>query len=337
MNGSLIHRTLNGKKCSEIPFWFMRQAGRYLPEYREVRAKAGGFLNLCYTPELAAEVTLQPVRRFDVSAAIIFSDILVIPHAMGVDVRFETGEGPRLSVTRDIASIQKLQCDLNRLNPVSDALKVTRRELSKDKSLIGFCGAPWTVACYMVEGGSSRDYEGVRLFALSEEKAFSLLIDKIVESSVNYLSMQVKSGADIIQIFDSWAGVLSENEFEKWVIMPTKKIVTQLKSLHPEVPVIGFPRGAGVKYKNYAENTGIDAVSVDVMTPMAWAKDTLHKTLQGNLDPILLMKDKQEVVKETRAIINLMKDKSFIFNLGHGVLQHTPIENIEAVCEEIKK
>jgi len=316
----------------------MRQAGRYLPEYKEVRAKAGNFLNLCYNPEMAAQVTLQPVERFDVSAAIIFSDILVIPHAMGMDLRFEVGEGPKLTPVRDYRSIDALSVDIERqLSPVAEAIKKVKSKLDNKKSLIGFCGAPWTVACYMVEGGSSKDYELVRKFALKEQQAFSLLIDKIIDTSVKYLSMQVNAGADVIQVFDSWAGVLSEAEYKQFVIEPAKKLVKNFKAIHPDIPVIGFPRGSGAKYKNYADETGVDAISIDVQTPMNWAKENIEKTLQGNLDPVLLAGDKNAAVNETKRILKIMDGKPFIFNLGHGILQSTPIENVTAVCNAIKE
>lgn len=337
MFSKLMHHAINNENIQHFPFWFMRQAGRYLPEYRELRAKAGGFLNMCYNPDMASEITLQPIRRFGLSAAIIFSDILVIPNAMGIDVQFEQGEGPKLSVTRDYKSAQLLNTDIEQhLKPVSEAIEKTRRNLDKEKSLIGFCGAPWTVACYMVEGKGSRDYEDVRKFAIHEEKTFSLIIEKIIESSVSYLSMQVKSGADIIQIFDSWAGVLSENEYKKWVIEPTARLVSQFKKIHPGVPVIGFPRGSGTKYKQYSEQVGVDVISIDVQTPLKWAANTLNKPIQGNLDPVLLACDKDAAVAQTKEIIEIMQGRAFIFNLGHGILQHTPVENVHAVCEAIR-
>lgn len=292
---------------------------------------------MCYNPDMASEITLQPIRRFDMSAAIIFSDILVIPHAMGVNVHFEQGEGPKLSVTHDYESAKLLNTNIEQhLKPVFETIQKTRENLDKEKSLIGFCGAPWTVACYMVEGSGSRDYESVRKFAVQEEKTFSLIIDKIIQSSVTYLSIQVKSGVDIIQIFDSWAGVLSETEFKKWVIEPTKKLVTEFKKLHPSVPVIGFPRGAGPKYKEYSEDVDVDVVSIDVQTPLIWARNTILKPIQGNLDPVLLACDKNAAVEQTKRIMEIMQGKPFIFNLGHGILQQTPVENVQAVCDAIK-
>lgn len=337
MLDTLMHRAIQHGTIPHFPFWLMRQAGRYLPEYRAVREKAGGFLNMCYNPDLASEVTLQPIRRFDMSAAIIFSDILVIPHAMGVNVKFEQGEGPKLQKTLEYDAAKALNTDIAKhIEPVCEALRKTRQNLDKSKSLIGFCGAPWTVASYMVEGGGSRDYEDVRGFARREEKTFALIIDKIVESSIFYLSSQVRAGADIIQIFDSWAGVLSEDEYRKWVIAPTQKLVKGFKALHPDVPVIGFPRGSGVKYQEFAEQVPVDVIGIDVQTPLKWALNAIRKPLQGNLDPILLMHDKNASVEQTKRILDEMKGRAFIFNLGHGILQHTPIENVEAICETIK-
>jgi len=329
MIDSLIQSSLKGEKKERIPFWFMRQAGRYLPEYRELRAKAGSFLKLCYNPDWAAEVTIQPIRRFDMDAAILFSDILVIPQAMGQELTFVEGEGPKLGKL----DINFLHTDVTKhLSPIAETVKKVRSELAKDKSLIGFCGSPWTVACYMVESGGSRDYEKVRKFALQEKESFSLLIDKIIESSVTYLSMQIVAGADVIQIFDSWAGIVSDDEYASWVIEPTKKLVTQLKKIHSDIPVIGFPRGSGMRLKNYAEQTDVQAVGVDLFTPMDWAKESIKIPLQGNLDPLLLAYDKKGAIEKTKSILETMKDRPFIFNLGHGIIPSTPIENVEAVC-----
>jgi uroporphyrinogen decarboxylase len=329
MIDSLIQSALKGEKKQRVPFWFMRQAGRYLPEYRELRAKAGSFLKLCYNPDWAAEVTIQPIRRFNMDAAILFSDILVIPHAMGQELTFVEGEGPKLGKLE----INSLHTDITKhLSPIAETVKKVRSELAKDKSLIGFCGSPWTVACYMVEGGGSRDYEKVRKFALQEKEKISLLIDKIIESSVTYLSMQIVAGADVIQVFDSWAGIVSEDEYENWIIKPTKKLIEQLKKLHPDISIIGFPRGSGMRLKDYAEKTGAQAVGVDLFTPIAWAKEHIHIPLQGNLDPLLLAYDKNAAIEKTKSILDAMQDRPFIFNLGHGIVPSTPIENVEAVC-----
>lgn len=333
-----MHNAIAGQKPEHPPFWFMRQAGRYLPEYREIRAMLPHFLDLCYHPQLAAQVTLQPVKRFDMDAAIIFSDILVIPDAMGVGVSFEAGEGPKLQVTRDEQSALRLNTSIaEKLEPVMEAIRIVRAQLSPEKSLIGFCGAPWTVACYMVAGKSERDYESVRVFALADEKTFSIIIDKLIEASVQYLSLQVKAGADIIQIFDSWAGVLPETEYRKWVITPAIRLISQFKKLHPDIPVIAFPRGSGIKYPDYALAVPADVIGIDVQTPLEKARTLLKKPLQGNLDPVILAYDKCKAIDETRRILDAMQDHPFIFNLGHGILPATPLENVEAVCKAMKE
>ncbi len=316
----------------------MRQAGRYLPEYRELRARVKNFLTLCYTPDMAAEVTLQPIRRFGMDAAIVFSDILVIPHAMGCDVTFQEGEGPRMTPVTDEKTIKDLRSDvLGHLAPVADTLMLVRRELPSGTSLIGFCGAPWTVACYMVEGKGSRDFEKVRRFARTSPELFSQIIEKIVRTSIAYLAMQVKAGADAVQIFDSWAGVLSPDEYARWVIAPTKAIVEGLKALHPEVPIIGFAKGSGVLNLQYAKHSGVDAIGIDVQTPMGWAKEHIALAVQGNLDPIVFATDKAQAVKQTKEILKTMQGKPFIFNLGHGVIPSTPVDNVQAVCDAIRE
>ncbi len=340
MSGSLLHQTLRGKTVKRRPFWFMRQAGRYLPEYRAIREKTKDFLSLCYTPELASEITLQPIRRFDMDAAIIFSDILVIPDAMGRKVRFEAGEGPRLVPLTTRKEIEQLTTDVtDMLSPVAKNLKAVRSQLAPEKALIGFCGAPWTVACYMVEGKSSPDFAKAKKMAQDDREVFSLLMAKITESSIEYLRMQIKAGADIVQIFDSWAGLLSDDKqaYDTWVIEPTKKLVAAIKSSHPEIPIIGFPRGSGEMTENYAAQTGVDGVSIDTMTKPAWAKKHIQKPLQGNLDPQLLADDKNAAIAQTKEILEVWKDRAFIFNLGHGILQTTPIENVQAVCDTIRK
>lgn len=334
---TLFRETLLGRKKERPPFWFMRQAGRYLPEYREIRQKMGGFLELCYNPENAAEVTIQPIRRFHMDAAIVFADILLIPHAMGQKVWFETGEGPRLEVLKTRADIEKLSTDIEaHLKTIAQTHKITRKALPAETSLIGFCGAPWTVACYMIEGKTKRDYEHARSFALKEKAAFALLIGKIVEASFKYLCMQVEAGADTLQIFDSWSGVLSEREFEQWVVSPTQKLVTLLKSKFPDVPVIGFPRGAGVKLLSYEKYTGVNATSIDTQTSFTWAVENMQKTIQGNLDPLLLAADKTLLLDEAKKIIAIGKNKPFIFNLGHGIVPSTPPENVQALSELIR-
>lgn len=285
-------------------------------------------------------MTLQPIQRFNMDAAIIFSDILVIPNAMGVEVRFEEGEGPRVQTVRTAESVQKLNSNvIPFLKPVFEALRITREKLSPEKSLIGFCGSPWTVACYMVEGKGSRDYEGVRSFAAQNPQLFQKLLDRLVEASAHYLCEQVKAGADIVQVFDSWAGVLSPEEFRCYVIEPNRKLVKAFKQQHPDIPVIGFPRNAGFNYGDYASDVAVDILGVDTQTPLAelhhyvQAKTGKQAILQGNLDPVLLANDKQGAVEQTKRILESMEGKKFIFNLGHGILKTTPIENVEAIVK----
>lgn len=333
-------KVLAGEKTEKIPFWLMRQAGRYLPEYRQLREKAGSFLNLCYNPEHASEVTLQPIRRFGMDAAIIFSDILVVPHAMGLHLDYLEGRGPMLTKIRNKSDIKNLIRGNhgNHLKPIYETIKIVKSQLPQNTALIGFAGAPWTVATYMVEGGASKHFEAVRKMAMLAPEMFQELIDIIVDETLEYLVFQIKYGAEAIQIFDSWAGILSEKEFDKWVIEPTKKLIDKIRETYPDVPIIGFPKGAGVLYKKYTEKTGVTAVGIDSSLPLKWAKTNLQKKLpvQGNLDPMLLAINQKEARKETKRILKNFSAGSHIFNLGHGVLPYTPIENVEAVIEEIR-
>lgn len=338
-NAPLFLSALKRDTVTRAPFWFMRQAGRYLPEYRELRAKAGGFLSLCYTPEWAAEVTLQPIRRFGMDAAILFSDILVIPQALGRDLRFETGEGPKLPPITKREEIESL--DINRvetfLAPVFETVSRVRAGLSTEKTLIGFAGAPWTVACYMIEGGGSRDFQSVRQFALRDSDSFSLLLQKLTEATRRYLVAQIEAGAQVIQLFDSWAGVLPEAEFARYVIEPTKTLVSALKSTHPHVPVIGFPRGAGAMAGIYARETGVDALGVDYTQPLDQMKKLQDIcVVQGNLDPLLLAENLEAALAQAKKIRRVLGETSFIFNLGHGMLPHTPVAHVEALCNYLK-
>lgn len=335
-NKTLFLKTLSGKTEKKIPVWFMRQAGRYLPEYMEVRNSTSNFLEFCYTPSKAAEVTLQPIRRFDFDAAIIFSDILVIPDALGMDVKFVKNEGPVLEAIKEQSDIKKLKFNEDFLNPVYEAISLTRDKLPKDKSLIGFSGAPWTLATYMIEGGGSKDYFATKKFSYQNEDDFSNLIDILSDSVTKHLINQINAGADALQIFDSWSGVLTEYQFEKWVIKPAAKIISEIKKQFPDVPVIGFPKGAGVFYKKYAEVTGINAISFDQNMPCGWIKDNINITVQGNLDPIALAFSKEKALDSTKKIIETFKDKPFIFNLGHGIIPQTPIENVEEVVKFVK-
>ncbi len=336
--------TLNGNKTDNIPFWFMRQAGRYLPEYMELRKEAGGFLNMAYNPDLASEITLQPIRRFGMSAAIIFSDILVIPHALGQNLEFVQGEGPKLNPLRESSDFKILNFSNfeKTLSPVYEALSKVKTGLQveghNDTALVGFCGAPWTVACYMVEGGSSKDFINIKKLSFQDPEGFSSLIDLIVEASAIYLINQVNAGAEALQIFDSWAGALDAQSFKKWVIEPTKKIIELVRDVHPNVPIIGFPRMAGQNYLSYVRDTGVSAVSIDQSVDTSWAAKTLQPLVpvQGNLDPICLLTGGDALITAAEKIIEDLKDGNFIFNLGHGINKDTPPEHVETLVNYIK-
>jgi uroporphyrinogen decarboxylase len=336
LNEKLFIKTLLGNKENKVPVWFMRQAGRYLPEYMAIRNTTSNFLEFCYSPDKASEVTLQPIRRFDFDAAIIFSDILVIPNALGMNVEFVKNEGPQLGAIQNNSDIKNLKFNQDKLQPVYEAIELTRKKLSAEKALIGFAGAPWTLATYMIEGGGSRDFQKTKVMAYSDPKNFSIIIEILVESVSQHLINQVKAGADCLQIFDSWAGALTEDQFAKWVIEPTKKIVQNVKSACSSTPIIGFPKGCGVFYKNYAEKTGVTATSFDQHMPCDWIAENINIPVQGNLDPVLLFSDKQKAVEQTKIILEKFKHRPFIFNLGHGILQHTPIENVQAVVDVVK-
>lgn len=318
------------------PVWFMRQAGRYLPEYRKLRESKNSFLDLCYDKKAASEVTLQPLRRFAFDAAIIFSDILVIPHALGIDVKFAPNEGPILQKIDSEQDLEICSFDEQVLLPVYEALKLVKQDLPEDKALIGFCGAPWTLACYMVEGRGNREFPAA-LKALYKNKIFfDKLIDKLTDVVIIHLKNQIKAGADIVQIFDSWAGILSADNFYRYVVSPTEKIISSLKEFDKNIKIIGFPRGAGVLYKDF-QNAKPDAISIDQFTPLSWAKENLSCVVQGNLDPLLLAYDKEGAVLYTKKILQLFNGQNFIFNLGHGIVPETPLENVEAVIDEVVK
>jgi len=319
----------------------MRQAGRYLPEYREVRGKAGGFLELCYTPALAAEVTLQPIRRYGFDAAILFADILLVPDALGQPVRFADGEGPLLDPITSAADLSRLQPAATRakFGLVAETVARLRQDLPPETALIGFCGAPWTVATYMVEGRGSKDQAAARLWAYRDRDGFQALIDLLVETSIDYLGQQVKAGADVLQIFDTWAGVLPDDELDRWVIEPTRRIVEGVKSEHPTVPIIGFPRGAGGAALWYVSETGVDGIGCDTAMPpymMAEAFDDEPVVIQGNLDPLLLVAGGEPLEERTREILDRMRGKPFIFNLGHGIVPQTPPENVGRLVEIVR-
>jgi uroporphyrinogen decarboxylase len=328
-------RVLKGERLDPPPWWLMRQAGRYLPEYRALRARARDFLGLCLTPALAAEATLQPVRRFGMDAAILFADILLVPYALGQQLGYGD-DGPVLDPIAESGGLAGLHLDplAARLEPVCETIRLCRAALPSETALIGFAGSPWTVATYMVEGGTSRDFRLVKSWAYRDPSGFAALIELLTEATIAYLSAQITAGAEAVQLFDSWAGILSETGFERWVIAPTRKLVAALKQRFPTVPVIGFPRGAGLLYERYAAETGVDAVSLDTAVPPGFVRDRLQPRLavQGNLDPVLLMVGGvalEEAVNELRSVLG---HGPFIFNLGHGVLPPTPPENVAAVA-----
>jgi uroporphyrinogen decarboxylase len=320
-------RTLAGQTLERPAWWLMRQAGRYLPEYRAVRANAGDFITLCLTPSLAAEVTLQPVRRFGMDAAILFSDILLVPRALGQPLSFEN-DGPKLAPLSEMTSIGKF--DGAMLAPVAEAARCVAAGLSDTTALIGFAGAPWTVATYMVEGGTSRDFQRVKSFAYRDPVGFDALIERIAAATLEFLGLQIEGGVEVVQLFDSWAGALSPDGFERWVIAPTKRLVTALKSRFPQIPIIGFPRGAGPFYQYYATETGVAGVSIDTAIPPAFARDRLQSqvAVQGNLDPALLLAGGEEMRRVVRQICTVLRDGPHIFNLGHGILPETPPEHV---------
>lgn len=334
-------RVLGGETLSPPPFWLMRQAGRYLPEYRQVRAQAGGFLDLCLNPELATEVTLQPIRRYGMDAAILFSDILILPHALGQKVWFAEGEGPRLEPIRDQAGIERLRPDtlLERAAPVYEAVRRIRAGLPDQTTLIGFAGSPWTVATYMVEGAGSKDFPNAKAWAYRDPAGFARLIDLLVETSITHLSAQVDAGAEVIQLFDSWAGALAPREFLRWSILPTKAIVDGLRARHPGLPIIGFPRGAGAGIAAYVEQTGVNAVSLDTSVPPDWAARELQSKviLQGNLDPLALVAGGDALRREATYILDTLGHGGFIFNLGHGIVPQTPPEHVAQLTEIIRQ
>jgi uroporphyrinogen decarboxylase len=318
----------------------MRQAGRYLPEYREVRATAGGFLDLCFTPEYATEVTLQPIRRFGFDAAIIFSDILVIPHALGRAVRFEAGEGPRLDPLDTPEQIQTLapRADLGKLEPVFEALRRVRAKLDPKVALIGFCGAPWTVATYMVAGQGTPDQAPARMMAYGHPDAFAELIDVLVENSIRYLIGQLRAGADALQIFDTWAGVLPPREFARWSTEPTRRIVEGVRKEVGDAKIIGFPRGAGAQLPGYVEATGVDAVSIDWTAEPSFIRERVQNrvAVQGNLDPLALIAGGAALDRAVDDVLSEYAKGRLIFNLGHGILPETPIAHVEQMLKRVR-
>ncbi len=331
--------TLRGECQAPVPFWFMRQAGRYLPEYRKIRSEAGDFLDLCYSPNLAVEVSLQPIWRFGMDGIIVFSDILVVPDALGIGLRYAEGEGPKLEViSRDNPlPIYDKEIFLSSLDPVFDTLKGLSSNAPLDTTLIGFAGAPWTVATYMIEGGSSRDFAKTKAWAYEEPNSFDSLIDLLVDSTTDYLVAQIEAGAECIQIFDSWAGVLPEIALCRWSLAPIAEMARRIREKHSDVPIIAFPRGVGSSYELFARDPNISAISLDSTVPLAWAAEVLqpHAALQGNLDPLYLVSGGAAMREEAVRILETLAGGPFIFNLGHGILPQTPTENVGELAELI--
>jgi uroporphyrinogen decarboxylase len=333
-------RVLAGERQAVPPVWLMRQAGRYLPEYRAVREKAGGFLDLCFNPELAAEVTLQPVRRFGFDAAILFSDILVVPLALGRKVEFLAGEGPKLEPLTDADGVKTLRAAIDQavVANVYETVRRVKASLDDKTALIGFCGAPWTVATYMVAGEGTPDQAPARMFAYRDPGIFSALIDRLVTASIEYLVGQLNAGAECVQIFDTWAGVLPEAEFARWSIAPTKRIVDGVRAQVPGARIIGFPRGAGAKLARYVGETGVDAVGLDWTQGLAYARDTIQplKPVQGNVDPLALLSGGAALDREVDAVMQALAGGPFVFNLGHGILPQTPIAHVEQMLKRVR-
>lgn len=340
---NLFLNALQGQARGRIPFWFMRQAGRYLPEYREIRKTKGGFLDMAYDARAAAEITVQPVRRFGMDAAIIFSDILVIPDGLGQPVRFEEGHGPKLAPLENLSNFSFLKPELARrvFDHTAQVITETRNMLNREglgyTAIIGFAGAPWTLACYMVEGGGSKDFHKARLAAYQDPAGFTRLIDLLTTVTADYLIAQGKAGAQTLQLFDSWAGVLEAHQFHRWVIHPAKTIIARVKAQCPDIPIIGFPKGAGSQYLAYARDTGVHAVSIDYHVPTSWAARSLQPLMpvQGNLDPLALLAGEDALKLAFEKIVADLAGGAFIFNLGHGIHKDTPVEHVERLVQMI--
>jgi uroporphyrinogen decarboxylase len=330
---------LRGGKAEKTPIWLMRQAGRYLPEYRALRETRGGFLELALDPGAAAEVTLQPIRRFGFDGAILFSDILMIPYALGQGLRFEAGEGPRLSPPLVQAALASLTPDSARLEPVYRTVEKVAACLPKDTTLLGFAGSPWTVSTYMIAGQGSREQAEARRYAYRDPAAFREIVDRIAGATIDYLSGQIRAGVEAVQLFDSWAGSLSPAQFERWVIAPTAAIVAGLKARHPETPIIGFPKGAGGKLPAYARETGVDAIGLDETVDPAWAHANLPVSMpvQGNLDPLALIAGGEALESAVARILSSLAARPHIFNLGHGILPDTPISHVEQLLQLVHR
>ncbi|MEQ7874047.1 uroporphyrinogen decarboxylase [Sphingomonas sp. ASV193] len=330
---------LRGERRDPPPIWLMRQAGRYLPEYRELRAAKGGFLDMVYDPAAAAEITLQPLRRFAIDGAILFSDILIVPHAMGMHLSFVAGEGPRLAPTMDRATLGELTTDPSRFEPIYETVRRVKAALDPSVTLLGFAGSPWTVATYMIAGQGSREQAEARTLAYADPGRMDALLDAVCETTLDYLSGQVAAGVEAVQLFDSWAGSLSPIQFERLVIARNAWLASEFRKRHPNIPIIGFPKGAGGKLIAYARETGVDAVGLDETVDPAWAARELpaHLPLQGNLDPLALVAGGAALDEAVTRILDALAGRPHIFNLGHGILQTTPIAHVERLIERVKR
>jgi uroporphyrinogen decarboxylase len=337
----LLMRALAGETLAVPPVWMMRQAGRYLPEYRATRGQAGDFLSLCYNSELAAEVTLQPIRRYGFDAAILFADILLLPQALGAELWFATGEGPRLTPLASaeaIAALKPADAIHEHLAPVYETLRILRRELPAETALIGFAGAPWTVATYMVAGRGTPDQGPAHALKAADPTTFAALIDRLTDATIAYLSAQIEAGAEVVKIFDSWAGSLKGADFDAFALAPAKRITAALKARHPDIPVIAFPRGAGERYAGFARATGADAIALDQGVDAAWAAEHVQRDgcVQGNLDPALLVEGGERLTAETQRIVRAFAGGPHIFNLGHGITPDADPENVHRMLAAIR-
>jgi uroporphyrinogen decarboxylase len=336
-----ILRALAGEVLPTPPIWMMRQAGRYLPEYRATRAQAGDFLKLCYNPELAAEVTLQPIRRYGFDAAILFADILLLPQALGADLWFETGEGPRLSTITDMAGVRALKptdAIHDTLHPIYETLRILKRELPSETTLIGFAGAPWTVATYMIAGRGSPDQAAAHALKNTDRATFTALIDRITDGTIEYLSAQVAAGAEVIKLFDSWAGSLKGQDFTDFAVKPAATIIAALKARHPGLPIIAFPREAGDGYIGFAQATGADCVAIDNSVSPEWAAQNVQITgcVQGNLAPEHMVTGGAALVAATRHVVQAFRAGPHIFNLGHGITPDANPDNVMLMIETVR-
>ncbi|MGN6501000.1 MAG: uroporphyrinogen decarboxylase [Tsuneonella sp.] len=338
MPGPLLD-TLRGRRCDRVPLWLMRQAGRYLPEYRALRAEKGGFLDMAYDSEAAAEITLQPVRRFGFDGAILFSDILVIPHALGQHLWFETGEGPRLAPPLIDGAWQALAAAPRLLDPIYETVRRTRAQLGPETTMLGFAGSPWTVATYMVAGQGTKDQAEARSLAYRDPAALESLLGAIEGATFDYLVGQIDAGVEAVQLFDSWAGSLAPDQYERWVIAPNARLTARLNEARPEIPVIGFPKGSGEKLPAYARETGVDAVGTDETIDPSWAARELPAGMpvQGNLDPLLLLAGGDALDRRAIAILEAFAERPHVFNLGHGIGQHTPIAHVEQLVTAVRE